>query len=757
MPVWATTRATQDFAATTAAARTQVDSLVLELSPAVRLDQAFDGSAVLIQPRLQLAALAIGANVDYPKVISSWTVDGVDPGALRTGSLDVGADLEGCSRTFEQPVIASTGSRVTGDHTIGPLGYEITRQGPPPGPEVPISFNLDLLGTGALIGTSVKLPVLANGFVQRAPRKYDGTGHVMTLSGSGSWALYKDLEVDLELPANHGLTQGQVVVLLMQAAGVPAELIGIDPALGSPRSVAQKINCAGLQELCKDILRPIGHVPMPGRTDGVFRAVPLFPVETAVMTLTEVDISIDDGLEIDSDNTKPTCVVIEGRRLEDTGTGPTSGIVTVTVTVRTIDPSFVNPIAQSMQDSSGTITPTGAGTPAPVANAVTAETTVATTTENGCLILTHTTVSQYYDPPIARYIANTTSPDGLPRLYPVATVYFFDVTPSQDDATEGVQWIQPRFVIFSETLVEPSYNAALRRTGGTTKSNGWRNLSRSVKSRGTQAAPWDAQNYDSGFLSAAFDGLVFAAEHYFRGPGAPDNLLPSSEVGGISVTNRHLEVVTTVDEVDECDFVPSTETSTTAYGIRSGVLQRYSDGSESRDGNEVGVTSTETENRITSGDVTQSVRTSTDTEGRQLPGPAPTVIDGVPAAEICTVDEILKETEQRFTVEICIERDDGTQIRRKPQDLSSRWVETVAEAEFWGNLELDFLQGFPCALTMASPAPILDAGDTVALSFPEILPAIDKVVVLETETTIPPADSNEPVVHQLMVLIPPSD
>jgi len=130
--VWATTKLTQDFVGTTAAARTQADVLVLEPSPAVRLDQGFDGSFALIQPRLQLEGQPAGTGADYPTVIASWTVDGVEPGAILEGALVVGSDLEACSETWARPVIASRGGRRTGDHQIGPLGYEVTRGGGPP-------------------------------------------------------------------------------------------------------------------------------------------------------------------------------------------------------------------------------------------------------------------------------------------------------------------------------------------------------------------------------------------------------------------------------------------------------------------------------------------------------------------------------------------------------------------------------------------------------------------------------------------------
>ena len=75
---------------------------------------------------------------------------------------------------------------------------------------------------------------------------------------------------------------------------------------------------------------------------------------------------------------------------------------------------------------------------------------------------------------------------------------------------------------------------------------------------------------------------------------------------------------------------------------------------------------------------------------------------------------------------------------------------------FWGQLELGLLRGDSCQFTMASPAPILDAGDTIEMDIPEILPGVGLVKIMETETAIPPADGQSPVVHQLKILIPPT-
>jgi len=579
----------------------------------------------------------------------------------------------------------------------------------------------------------------------------------MTLSGSGGWVLYKYLEIDIDLPADHGLTQGQIAIQVMEAAGVPAELIGIDPDLGAPRHLPQKIRCVGLLALLKELFRPIGYVPMAGRSDGIFRAVPLFVEDVSIMTITTVDIVHSEGVEVGSDATKPTCVVIEGRRLQDTGAGPGSGIVTTRVVVKTIDPLFIITVAQSRQDAAGNIIPIGTTPTGPGVPTVTSQTTVETTTDGGCLVLTFTQVKQYFNPAMSRYRANSSTVTGQPFSYN-STVYFFGVTPTKDDSTEGVQWKFPRLVIFSEVFVEPQYNNALRKVGTITRLNAWKNIGRRIKVRSSQLDPWETINYQSGNLSAGGDGLVFSAEQFFIGPGAPDNLLPSGTSGaypGIRITTRHTEVVTVVDAVDECDFVPSTATSTTTYGRRKGRLQLWADG-EHRDATEVGVTSTTTSLRITTGGVTQLVQTAVDTEGRQLPGPAPSVIDGVPGAEICTPDALLQETEQIFSVEVCLERSDGSKDLSKKTGLSSRWVETVAEAEFWGSLELTLARGYPVQLTMASPAPIIAAGDTVEIDIPEILPGVSLVKVMETETTIPPATGAGVVVHQLRLLIPPT-
>lgn len=762
MTVLATIQANQDFAPTTAAARIQADVLVLVLpttnvlpTTTVQVDQEFDGSAPLIQPTLQLVGQLAGFTATPPVYQSSWTVDDSDPGAIRIGDTEIGADLEACSRTWSQTVLAGKGHGATFE--LGPLETERTRGGPPPGPAVPVSFSMRLIGAG----TTVDLPLLTRGYVTKSDREWTDEGHPMELSGSGPEVLYKDVEIDLELEANHGKTHGEIGIMAMELAGVPAGQIGIDPALGTPRTLKQSFRCVGLWSFLKELFRPIGYTVMAGRTDDVFRAVAIEvrAGDVPVMTIGVRDVESSAGVGTSADATVPHCIHIEGRRIEDSVTGPGSGTVTTRITITTTDPAFVPnlPVASQAAGSSG-ITPTGFGVPPAIPDVVVGETVVEVTTTDGCETLTYTRQRGFFKPQASRYILAATLTGEL-RGHPAFNVWFYGGIPDPDDEEEGFLWSEERFVTTSEVWVEPQYNAAGRRDGDITRTSGWQNIERALRDRGTLTGIWEEQDVLAGPASAALQPQVFAFEHYFVGPGAPDDDLPAgtnSAYPGIPVVTRHTNVDIVTHDIDECDQITATTTRQTFYGKRKGATQQYASGETSRNDHLIGVSTSQTSQSVTIGTRIKNVNTSTDIEGRQ--GRTTTRDEpagrGLQAAEICTPEQLAKDLEQRIDVERCIERGDGKVIKLKPITLSSRWVETVKEAEFWGDLELAIAHGFPTALTLTSPNPTLDAGDVVEVDLPEAVG--DKVMckVIGVETSIPPDTGEDPIVHQVVVRVP---
>jgi hypothetical protein len=762
MAVLATLKLTQDFAPTTAGAVLRADVLVLDSPPGhLRLDQDFDGSASKIQPRLQLEGQPAGTDAVYPVVTSSWTVGGVSGralGILRAGEAAIGADLESCSRTWSQAVVASTGSRRGGGFSAGPLNYEVDVGGPPPGRGVPVSFQVEL--------DEVPLALLSDGFVEQSSREWNGSGHLLTMSGSGPEVPFRDVEIDLELEADHKLNQGEIAISVMQDGGVPDEQIDIDPGLGSPRTLPQAFNCVNLWSFLKDLLRPIGYVPMAGRSDNVFRAVALDVEddETTIMTLNALDIAVEAGVAVGSDGTLPTCVDVEGRQINDAANGTGTGTVTTEVVVETID-DLVLPLPVAFQVGGvATITPTGFGPPAPIPDAVTGRTTVRVTTVDGCETLTYTKIEGYRNPIAARYIAAATL-TGEPRLYPGFNVYFFDEIPGEDDATEGFQWDRDRFGVISETWAEPQYRADGRRTGTLTRTSEFRNIAAADKSRIAISDTWEAQNYEPGPTTASFSRVVFSAERYFAGPGTPDDQLPTALnpfYPGVTTVLRHTKVEVEELEIGECDQVPSESTTTTTYGRRAGTTQLYSDGFHSRDDNEIGVSSSVSSLSLTIAGKTKTVSTGINTEGRRLPGQVSDAPpgQGLRAAEICTPEEVDRDNEQRLDVRVCLVRQDAqgglSEDLAKPVTLSSRWVETVDEAISWGQRELSIMHGYPVALVMASPAPIIDAGDVIELDLPELGFDARRSKVVATQTAIPPANGQDPVVHELVLRVPPT-
>lgn len=382
---------------------------------------------------------------------------------------------------------------------------------------------------------------------------------------------------------------------------------------------------------------------------------------------------------------------------------------------------------------------------------------MAVTTVDGCVEGKKTTTWGFFKPPAARYIP-AAAVDGEPRLY--HDVFFFDSVPVADDAAEGFAWDRPRFVVTSEVFERPQWRADGRRIGTITSHNGWRNIAAAIKNRTGPGSAWDAELYDPTIsLSAGFDGVLFDAERYFVGTGAPDDSYPTAVVGGKTVVLRHTQVDVETRVVDECDYQPETSTATTVYGLRTGSTQLYAGGAESRDDSEVGVTSTTTNlNIVASGRVT-SVASGTDAAGRSIP----TVVTdggqgGIPGAEICTAETIDRASEQTFSVTVCLTRPDAdgnpVEDTRKPETLDSVFVQTAAEAQAFGARELRIIHSYELALEMVSPVPILDAGHTVSVNLPELGFTAKKCKVLDPETTIE-GGSGGRVAQKLTLRVPP--
>lgn len=777
-------RLLQTFAATTEAAHVRPRQLVKD-SPVghARLDQDFDGAATLLQPRLQLddgaGGTLTGVDVRTPAVSPYWRVDGVDPGVILVGDLEISAKLDGGEREWKRSLLASTGYRFAGDFAFSPLGVEVDRGGPPPGETTPVDFGLDLYDL--VTGATASIPLLTSGYGIGSDRDYDASGHVLSLQGRGPEVRYQEIEIDMDLAPEHGSTNGELAVLAMQAAGVPAALIGIDPTIGSARSIGVEYSCAPLWAVLRDILRPIGYQVLAGADDGVFRAVELQPEDTPA--LIEVIAGPGGDLEeaklfsIAAKGAQPVCAEVVGVRIDDTSpTSPTSGLVTESIVIETYDDNFVLPTAVASQASgSSTISPTGV-VPGPAQRTLVHRTTIEVTTLDGCEILTYTKEEGFYNPRAARYLAAADPNGGSPGVwtYPSRNVYFYDSTPVADDSQEGFLWATDRFTTLSEQWSRPQWRADGRRTGTITSTAGWRNPAASIKARATAATTWEATNYTTGRpLLASGAGVLFEFERYFAGPvGASSETLaipgdtyesaqsvyPISAAVFGEVILRYLTYEVETRTIDDDDYETAVETVRTAWGIRNGVLYLYASG-EGGSVNEIGLSATTSEARAQIGGKPTTIQSGTDEQGVTTP----TVVTrgggrGLPAAEICN-DELVNEARKTdFTVTVCAARDDGaggeTALTGKPLRLKSDFVETPEEAERWGLRELQILRGFPCKLYLASPCPVLDVGDVVTVNVPEIKTAAFDAVVWEREAKIPgePQGRIEDVVT---ILIPP--
>lgn len=753
-------RANVTFATTTESVELLARVGIVDSPPGhMAADVDFDtAAALLLQPTLGL--VAPGDTVENLAVIPSWQVAGVDPGVFFTDDdIKIGADLDSCARSWSVTLVASSGTRASQDFTKNPLGYELDVGGPPPGFEVPIDFALTLLGRGDP-APAITIPLLTGGYADpggSSKRTFNDEAHTMELSGGGRASLFSSRQVDLKLPANHGNTHGELVILLMQAALVPDELIGIDPTIGARRTVALDIRCAALWPLIHEILRPLGLVVMDSPEDGVFRTVS-FAVgdgEPAVMTIGPKDIVASDGVTTSASALGATCYSVTGERLQDpaSGSGTSSGTVTTPVVVSIFRDGFTLPVAVASQSTGGAISSTGSGPFGPPTDGVLVNrVTVEATTVDGCPGLTKTTVENFNNPPAARYVAVGT-PTGEPRGY--RSGFFFGTIPSVDDSQQMKTYQSDRFQIFSEEWSIPIFEDRTDedgadfkvRVGTTGRFAGWRNIEASIKNRGAVDNPWELENYTTGrFLSPSFAGRLFDRDRYFAGPNTPDASFPSGSNPtypsfGFVVT-RYLKVVNESREVDDCRYETAVETETIAYDRRQGQTQLYADGSSSPTSSLVGLSSSIREDRVDQSNGFLRVRTGTDIEGDALDTEVVQgASQGLPSAETCSTASLDRDRQESFTVnDICLERLDGAGDPavnfNAPEELSSDFVETEAEARSWALLELALLISPDVELSLNSPNPTLDAGKNVTLNLPEKgYPGIVAKIV-QMETTI---------------------
>lgn len=481
-------RANITFAPSTSATSLTARVGIVDSPPGhLAADVDFDQDAVaLLQPSSQL--VVAGDVAIPPDSVLSWTVDGVDPGTIFTADdKKISADLDSCRRSWDVTIFASTGGRPDDDFVQSPLRYEVDVGGPPPGPRVPVDFTLQLVGKDSLAGTSVTIPLLTGGYVDpggTSSRSFSRASHTMSLSGGGREALYGLAQIDLfKFPANHGLTHGELVILAMKAGAlpVPDELIGVDPTIGAPRTVALDFRCVKRWTLIHQIFRPLGLVVMASPEDGVFRAVSFDVRDTSpsVMTIGPADIVATEALETSASALETTCYTVTGHRLQDTasGTGTASGTVTVTVVVPTFTNAFRLPVAVATQDpGSGAISPTGSsGLGPPTDNVLTNRVTVSVTTESGCPELTYTKVEAFFNPPAARFIAAGTT-DGMPLNY--QSGFFFGSIPAFEDSQQMFTWSTDRFSVISEVFEGAEFDNADVRDGTLTRTAGWSNPGR---------------------------------------------------------------------------------------------------------------------------------------------------------------------------------------------------------------------------------------------------------------------------------------
>lgn len=693
--------------------------------------------AILVQPRLALAAA--GDTVPLVSGRIRWLHNALDPATGEpVGAVKISADLLGCSREWSWPLAASRGSTRGGDLTKNPLGYELDRGGPPPGRSVKIDVELDLFDYATPKTLTSRL--VNGGVVRESARSANAEEHVLELSGAGYLDRYARRKVDLELAADHGLTHGQIAVLACAAAGVPADEILIDPALGSPRTRAVTLSCSPLAQVLKDVLGPIGYRPIDSREPRGITALPVFIEDDAVTvsTINRSDIDAAAGVTFEADASVATCARVTGTD-PSARTVPATGTVTTVTQTETYETDRTMKLAVANQDASGTITATvGGGDYVRPGLTLVERVTVRQTYVDGCLVRTRTTREGWRRVESHRY-QTSASADGKPYGYPVC--YFFDTVPVKDDAQGAYRDPFEIFTVLQETIEEVERDAAGRELVVVTKVKGWGWPEAAIKARAVVSTTWESLNYQPSVkIQGNGTGRLFATEEYFAGPFRPD-LAPAPIYQGF------LEWTELTRTANECNEETGTLEEFYRLGLAPGLTRLYADGTESADASESGrLDETTRVTRISTGPTSRTeVSSGTVAAGKAQPiKPKKIVVQtglagALPNVPIC--DAAASEgggTE--FVVTVCLERvlDDATLIDEEGSilDLESPFVESKDEALTWAKIELEVEAAVRGTIPLTYTSPALDVGAKLVIDLPDWGYTAEPAIIETIETTV---------------------
>lgn len=751
--IFATYTATVDAAASEPSYTARAQLLNTAEHETATVDNAA-AQAILVQPRLALAAA--GDTVPLVSGRVRWLHDGADPATGEPiGPVTVTADLLDCSREWKWPLAASRGSSKTQDLVKNPLGYEIDRGAPPPGPTRKIDVVVDLFDYSTPALVTAKL--INGGRVRTSERVGSDEEHALALTGGGFAERYARRLITLNLEADHGLTHGEIAVLACQLAGVPDENILIDSALGEPRTRKVDLSCVTLWSVLKDVLAPIGYRPNDSRDPRGIAAFPVLVDETGpvVATLNQVDIDASAGFGFAADATVAACVRV-------TGTDPTQrevpleGTVTTTRTVETFTENYVLKRAVAVQDLAGNVTTLTPGGDIVIPGlTLTERVTFRQTFTDGCLVRTRTTQEAFR---LIEHIRYTTSAsaDGTPFAYHIC--YFYDEIPVKDDAADACRLQEERFIVVFEEIVDIIRDAAGREVETITRTSdfGWPEAA--IKNRAVISTDWGAVNYSVVNIQGNGTAREIDHETWFAGPDRPDvdpatyavgDLLPPPPGVLNPVIRKYLRQSELERIPDSCGQEIGTVQEDYALGLAKGLTQLYADGQESKWSEERGRLEEITrETRVEETDTSHTAlrtgsiaRRGSDLEPKPIEKESG-VQGALPNIPQCLAEAAAEEGGTEFSAAVCLQRavegDEANPFLEEGavKDLSSPFVESEDEARTWAEIELELEAGIRVSVPLTYTSPIFDIGKTLVLDVPDWGFASVRVVVENHENTI---------------------
>lgn len=428
------------------------DELALDVTPHVAAPEVFARSGERQSVRLTASASIAPFGVTIEPQAIEW---GLEVGAGGRGSIALPAS--------------------SGDWLAGPLGYETSFGGPPPGAaEVSVSMTY---GSDA----SLVIPLAEGAVAAQSSRSLSPSGHLMTInfldySGRSDGEAY-----DYALPAYHGKRPSEMIAEMAAIAGVPSERIAL-PAFGPILQKSFESLGTGWLGRARDLASSFGYM-VDFDAAGVLTAYPWPPDHDApaeaVFGLSNFAAASEMNFEADA--SAPRCIKILGSAPEIAGGG---GVVSFPPIVTETLAPFSIPRAAFIQNPGGALVSTGLGMESEGLKVV-ERTEIRRTKHGTCLLREETLTYRWFAPKAARYhrLPNGTIED-IGSALTGPTFYIYDPLAVAGDSADAYLWPEHQFVLVAREITEWTFNGS---GGALTQKisvhGGWYNETAAIKTR----------------------------------------------------------------------------------------------------------------------------------------------------------------------------------------------------------------------------------------------------------------------------------